>query len=143
MPTITISATRFEPEFRKPKFFNKRSIVIAILILLGLWIALARAEETYTNDEIANAIYKAEGGARFGYGIQRKYWRYHNLAEARKICLNTIQNNRKRFSNQAQYTDFIEFLGSRYCPIGANNDRGTNKYWVSNVKRFLKKGRAR
>ncbi len=94
----------------------------------------------YTDEQIADAIYCAEGGARWGYGIQKKYWHYNNLAEARKICLNTIRNNRVRFAKQNKYTNFIEFLGSRYCPVGANNDKGKNKYWVRNVKHFLKTG---
>lgn len=33
---------------------------------------------------------------------------------------------------------YIEFLASRYCPIGADNDpQGLNKNWVKNVKYFL------
>lgn len=38
------------------------------------------------------------------------------------------------------FTDYIEFLGSRYCPVGADNDpQGLNKNWVKNVKYFLTK----
>jgi len=86
----------------------------------------------YTDAQIANAIYKAEGGARYAYGINRKYCKYKNLAEARKICLNTIRHARRDFNGKG---DFIIFLGLRYCPPGAAAE---NKFWVRNVKHFLK-----
>jgi hypothetical protein len=94
----------------------------------------------YSDDEIADAIYQAEGGskAKVPYGILSI--KVEGDQEARRICLNTIRNNRVRFANQSIFTDYIEFLGSRYCPIGADNDpQGLNKNWVKNVKYFLTK----
>lgn len=44
------------------------------------------------------------------------------------------------YLSYAAFTDYIEFLASRYCPIGADNDpQGLNKNWVKNVKYFLTK----
>ena len=95
----------------------------------------ARASE-WTNNQIANAIYKAEGGAKakVPYGILSV--KVKNEAEARRVCINTIHNNHIRFTKQNKYTDFIEFLGSRYAPVSAHK---LNKFWVRNVKYQLAK----
>ncbi len=92
----------------------------------------------YSDNELADAIYQAEGGgkAKVPYGILSV--KVKDEQEARRICLNTIRNNRVRFANQNKFTDYIEFLASRYCPVGASNDpQGLNKNWVKNVKYFL------
>ncbi len=92
----------------------------------------------YSDNDLADAIYKAEGGAKakVPYGILSV--KVENVNDARRICLNTIRNNRIRFANQTKFTDYIEFLASRYCPVGASNDpQGLNKNWVKNVKYFL------
>lgn len=111
------------------------------ILLLFVWVnsSLGYCETNYTDDQIANAIYKAEGGkkAQYLYGIRSV--KYRNEVEARKICLNTIRNNRKRFTNYGykKHATYLEFLASRYCPIGCNNDWGCNKNWLKNVKWFL------
>ncbi len=87
----------------------------------------------YTDNQIANAIYLAEGGAKTNhpYGILTKY----KTTTPRQACINTIKHARKDWNGKG---DFIVFLGSRYCPIGAKNDpTGLNKNWVKNVKFFL------
>ena len=115
-----------------------------ILIMLLLISSSALAEIDYLkvdNDTIVNAIYLAEGGAKtkYPYGILSIDTK-GDVAYARKICYNTVRNNKVRFNNQEKYTDYIEFLGSRYCPIGAENDpKGLNKNWVKNVKYFINK----
>jgi hypothetical protein len=91
------------------------------------------AEDVYTTEQIANAIYVAEGGAKtkHPYGILAHY----KNTTARQACINTIKHAQKDFNGQG---DFIVFLGSRYCPVGASNDpRGLNKNWVRNVKVIL------
>jgi hypothetical protein len=89
-----------------------------------------------TNEKIAEAIWHAEGGekTRYPYGIMG----YGQLSKekAYQICLNTIRNNKERFKNQDKYSDFIEFLGSRYCPPAEHE---LNVHWVGNVKYFLNK----
>ncbi len=112
---------------------DKLGCIIAITIMLILvLVALARADEVYTNNQIANAIYYAEGGAktRHPYGILAHY----KHTTPRQACLNTIAHARRDWNGKG---DFIEFLGSRYCPIGADNDNGTNQFWIKNVKYFL------
>ena len=111
--------------------------VLAILAII-MCISFVYAEE-YSDEQIVNAIYRAEGGtkAQFAYGIRSVP--YGDITEARRICFNTIRNNRKRFAKQTKYRDFLSFLASRYCPINCDNDRGTNKYWLKNVKFFLRR----
>lgn len=93
-------------------------------------------------NKMVNAIGKAENSKKYPYGIVSVSIKGKTQAEreayARKICYNTVRNNWTRFNNQSKYTDFVEFLGSRYCPVGAENDpKGLNKNWVKNVKFFL------
>ena len=112
--------------------------VAAALVILFLTGSTAFAE---TDTEIVTAIYKAEGGekATYLYGIRSV--NYDTPEEARRICFNTVRNNRVRFANQDKYNDYLEFLASRYCPIDCDNDTGTNKYWLKNVRYFLDKNK--
>ena len=110
-------------------------LIASILLLSGCQDPIWAKE--YTNEQIANAIYWAEGGAKakVPYGILSV--KVKDEAEARRVCINTIRNNRIRFTQQTKYKDFIEFLGSRYCPVSAHK---LNRFWVGNVKKFLAKG---
>ena len=92
----------------------------------------------YTVEQIVNAIRKAEGNPNYGIVSVK----CSTSAECRKICFNTVKNNRKRFADYGHknHADFISFLASRYCPIGAENDpKGLNRHWEKNVRFFLKK----
>ena len=99
-----------------------------------------KVEQGWSNDEIADAIFLAEGGhgAKYLYGIVSV--KYRDEKDARRICINTIQNNRKRFADYGykEYNTYLEFLASRYAPIGAKNDpKGLNKNWLRNVRFYL------
>ena len=94
----------------------------------------------YSDKQIVEAIYKAEGGdkATYLYGIRSVP--YDTPEEARRICFNTVRNNRRRYKEYGheKYGTYLEFLASRYCPIGADNDpKGLNKNWLKNVRYFL------
>ncbi len=110
--------------------------IIVLLIVLISSTCFAFVPREIDDEQLCDAIYKAEGGstATYLYGIRSVH--YEDEAEARRICLNTIRNNKIRFYNQDKYDDFYEFLGSRYCPVGCDNDTGSNKYWVKNVRYF-------
>ena len=112
-------------------------------VVVSLAFCLSASAEEYTNNEICHAIYKAEGGAKAKkpYGILSVPC--EGVEDCRDICLNTIRNNRKRYANYGYKTfdTYLEFLSSRYCPVGAENDNGTNQYWLDNVKYFLEKHR--
>jgi hypothetical protein len=90
----------------------------------------------YSVEQIADAIYLAEGGAKTShpYGILKKY----KTTTPRQACINTVAHALKDWNGQG---DFIQFLGNRYCPVGAENDpTGLNKNWVGNVTYFLQRG---
>ena len=96
----------------------------------------------YTIESIANAIYKAENSVKYPYGV-RSINTHGDKDYARKICLNSIKNNYKRWIKAGKLEDFISFMARRYCPIQGkdltNDEKKLNMYWVDNVKFFLKK----
>lgn len=87
------------------------------LIIFLLALTLLGCTFQYSDDSIANAIYQAEGGAKtkHPYGILAKY----KTTTPRQACINTIKHARRDWDGKG---DFIAFLGSRYCPVGAAND---------------------
>ena len=117
--------------------------IITLLLLLSICgTAYGELPEQYDSVRLCNAIYKAEGGkkAQFLYGIRSVP--YKNEREARRICLNTINNNKRRFyaKEQNKYKDYLEFLCSRYAPLNANNDpKNLNANWLKNVRYFYNK----
>lgn len=123
-----------KPRLPNPKYFIPA--VVAILVLLAIFfLSMARAEEIDVN-ALANAIYRAEGGAKTShpYGILAHY----KHTTPRQACINTINHALRDWNGKG---DFLAFLGNRYCPIGASNDpKGLNKNWLSNVRYFLKRG---
>jgi hypothetical protein len=115
---------------------QKALILIGSILLAGLiclFFARPVKAEIPSDEQIADAIYKAEGGAktRHPYGILTKY----KTTTPRQACINTIKHAKKDWNGQG---DFIRFLQTRYAPIGVANDpRGLNKNWYSNVTKFL------
>lgn len=112
------------------------------LIIASLAASLARGEESWTDTQIVEAIFQAEGGAKaqFLYGIRSV--RYDSPAEALKICFNTVRNNRKRYADYGhkQFSSYLEFLASRYCPTKgklSKAERRLNRHWIRNVRYFL------
>ena len=117
-------------------------IVFVLIYTIMIFSNIAEAKVDYLkidNNVIVNAIYWAEGGlkTKYPYGIV-SINTHGDCKYARKICYNTVKNNKVRFKNQTKYKDYIEFLASRYCPIGAENDpNNLNQYWVKNVKYYI------
>ena len=127
-----------------------RNVTIAgaitiILVLLLTWRAWGAQQ--YSNDAIVEAIYQTEGGAsaQYLYGIRSVH--YTDAAEARRICYNSVRNQRIRHAKgqcpqiiRGTQHDYLTCLWYRYCPPGANNDpKKLNNNWLKNVKRFLGK----
>lgn len=83
------------------------------------------------------AIRHAENGRKgLEFGVMHPKAFNTNLDIQAGWAAATIIKNRKRWNGKG---DFIEFLGSRYAPIGADNDpTGLNKNWVSNVTYWYK-----
>jgi hypothetical protein len=110
-------------------------VLAMLVIMMLLFISIANASEPININALANAIYKAEGGAKTShpYGILAHY----KHTTPREACINTIKHALKDFDGKG---DFIRFLQKRYCPIGASNDpKGLNKNWYANVTKFYAK----
>lgn len=145
LPLLPLATVRRPCNIAEGDTWSRKPSSRAFALTLGSFISSliilsASYAQAYTDTQIVDAIYQSEGGARAQYAYGIRSVKYSTIAEARRICANTVRNNRKRFAKQNKYTDYIEFLASRYCPVGCDNDRGTNKYWVKNVRYFLKKG---
>ena len=127
--------------------YIKLYILIPVLAYNLVLPGIGLAEEVpgipvIDQDKLAVAIYLAEGGenTRFPYGI-KSVDTHGDKAYARKICLNTINNNLARWQwarQNGDKRDYIAFLGSRYAPTkGATDDpMGLNNNWVNNVRRL-------
>lgn len=111
---------------------SEGTTLVALFIVFNL-IFVSTAKATEINiEKLATAIYHAEGGAktRYPYGILKKY----KVTTPRQACINTIKHALRDWDGKS---DFIIFLGNRYCPVGAANDpTGLNKNWVKNVRYF-------
>jgi len=85
-------------------------------------------------EKLANAIYRAEGGAkaRVPYGILSV--KVSSEAEARRVCLNTIKNNHTRWIKAGKPGSYLSWLANRYCPKSA--DPVGHRNWLANVSRI-------
>ena len=117
--------------WRNGKILNSLALKTIVLVTVVFLLSpQARASEPINIEKLATAIYHAENSKTHPYGILIKY----KHTTPRQACINTIKHALKDWNGQG---DFIEFLGSRYCPVGAKNDpKGLNKYWVKNVHYF-------
>ena len=107
--------------------------IVKLAIVVYVVLAMGQARANIDPNRLADAIYKAEGGAKtkHPYGILAKY----KHTTPRQACLNTIRHTQKDWNGKG---DFVDFLGDRYCPVGAKNDpTGLNKNWKTNVRYFL------
>jgi hypothetical protein len=111
---------------------NNKIFFIAVIIMIAMFsmIALCFA---YSNEQIANAIFKAENSKSHPYGILAHY----KHTTPRQACLNTIAHARKDWNGKGE---FLLFLRDRYCPLKASNDpTGLNANWLRNVQYYLNK----
>jgi hypothetical protein len=102
-----------------------------LAILLSVIAASGQALNQKEANRLADAIYRAEGGAKakVPYGILSV--KVRSKLQARKICLNTIQNTYRRWLESGKQADFVDFLADRYCPP---SDSEGNKNWKRNVR---------
>jgi hypothetical protein len=134
-----------EPEPPKNRFWLWLGVAGLVLGAICLFAGCSMAStdkvglNDFTDNQFVNAIYMAEGGgnATYAYGIRSIH--YKTQEQARRICLQTVRNNRRRFTNYGykHYPSFIIFLQSRYCPdIQRNPHQGES--WAKNVAWYLK-----
>ena len=119
-------------------------IATTCFILLFLLLVVAVFAEDIDAERLADAIYLSEGGenTKYPYGIRSV--NCEGETECRRVCINTIRNNKRRWENAKAKGDersYLEFLAARYAPIASKNDpTGLNKNWLGNVKYFYKRG---
>lgn len=90
-------------------------------------------------NRIANAIYKAEGGAktRHPYGILAKY----KKTSPRQACINTVQHKYSDWVASGDPRPFITYLASKYAPRHVSNDPfDLNRNWEKNVRFYMGEG---
>ncbi|MEK6879096.1 MAG: hypothetical protein AABY22_05780 [Nanoarchaeota archaeon] len=96
-------------------------------------------------ERLVNAIYRIENSKKYPYGIKsipiKGNTQPEREAYARRICLNTVNNNFKRFQQQGSKGDFFEFLAEKFCPTKGNSlsssEKRYNKYWLPNLRKIL------
>jgi len=92
---------------------------------------------------IVFAIRNAENGREgleFGVMHPRAKDQPNSLRVQAGWCAATVYKNYHRWLKSESKLDFIEFLGSRYCPTGVRNDpNNLNQYWIANVKAFTER----
>jgi|SRR3990167_4018054 len=108
-------------------------IVMVVIILLGFIVGIARSE-VYDSEEIADAIYHIEGGAKAKKPFGILSIPCHSYRECRRICINTVQNNFTRWQLAGSQGDFLKFLADRYAPPSAHP---LNKNWYPNLVKLL------
>ena len=93
-------------------------------------------------DRVVSAIYRAEGAERASvpYGMVNDRYCMDEPGMCRYLARVTVQNTLKRWELAGKPKEFIAFLGDRYCPVGADNDNGSNRHWISNVRYFMEMG---
>lgn len=131
----------FEKALQAREDMNHIKFIVSVFILLCIPSCAQAETVTRTWDDLVDAIYIAEGGqkAKKPFGILSVKCDGYN--DCRRICMNTVVNNMKRFKNYGHKThkDYLSFLASRYAPVGAANDpTNLNKHWLKNIKSILK-----
>ena len=141
MTNIPYSVQCFEPSGPNWKWVAMLVLgVLAMSILISVTCVKMGWCEEYSDTAIVNAIYRIEGGAKAQYAYGIRSVRYSDISEARRICFNTVRNNRKRFAKQTKYADFLAFLQSRYCPTAGRLSKAEQKlngHWLKNLRNQL------
>lgn len=122
-----------------------RFILIAgVILIAGCMTPKHAAAQEYTNEEIVNAIYKAEGGkhAKKPYGILSLSCTGEK--DCRRVCLNTVRNNRIRYKrDDRRFTeDYLSYLSRKYAPTRGRitkTEAKLNVNWLGNVRYFLER----
>lgn len=111
-----------------------KSLLLILLTFTTLSLGAAELPKAKL-DKIANAIYRVEGGAKakVPYGILSI--KVKNETEARRICINTIRNNYRRWDATGRRGSYIDYLADRYCPI--SDGYIGNRNWKKNMVKIL------
>src|SRR3990167_7113488 len=137
---IRLFSERYEPRWRNMGHFGSLKRMTILLIALTATgpcdpkPAFAQEIKPETVNKIVNAIYKAEGGAKTKYPYGIKSVRCTTEASCRKVTVNTVRNNFKRWEKAGNPGLFLHFLADRYCPPSV--DPIGNRNWKVNVTKL-------
>lgn len=112
------------------RHLSRRTLTIVaalVVVISGQACQLQFNEQEY--NRMADAIKRTEGV--WTYGI--KSIPVTTEAQARRICINTIRNQTKRWDKRGC---FLDSLADRYCPPSC--DPQGNKNWKRNMRLILK-----
>ncbi len=119
--------------------FMLHPMIKKILLILLLAASVQAAEipplaDSYVN-RFADVIYKIEGGerARKPYGVLSV--KVNSKEQARRVTINSIRNNWKRWHKAGKPGDFITFMANSWCPPSA--DPVGNRNWIKNAKFYM------
>ncbi len=112
----------------------KRLILFLVLLTLTIQCHAAPIDKDYLN-KIVSAIEKIENSKKYPFGI-KSINTHGDYSYAKKICINTVSNNWKRWEVSDQNLDFLTFLANVYCP--AKVDLIGNKNWIKNIHSLVK-----
>jgi hypothetical protein len=114
----------------------KLTALVPAILLLAVLQADAACPPGFT-EKMADAIYKAEGGSKTKWPYGVKSVKAKNAAEARRITINSVKNNWRRWEQAGKPGEFAPFMAARWCPAAA--DPTGNKNWTRNVTKFMGK----
>ena len=123
--------------------WNVLYVVWYVILAASMMVFMAPCDqawaEVYDSNDICDAIYVIEGGAktRHPYGILSVSC--HGEMACREVCLNTVENTFTRWQASGSKQPFLEALAARYAPIGAENDElyHLNRFWLGNLRARL------
>ena len=112
----------------------KKSLLTLLLATSLHGAEIPSLSDAYVN-RFADVIYKIEGGerARKPYGVLSV--KVDSKEEARRVTINSIRNNWKRWHKAGKPGDFITFMANRWCPPSA--DPVGNRHWIRNAKKLM------
>jgi len=111
-----------------------RKVGFFVVVVLAFSQNLYASTPEYFN-KVVDKIYIIEGGkkAKVPYGILSV-----KTNNPRKVCYNTVRNNYKRWLKAGRPGTYLQFLASRYAPIGVSNDpRNLNSNWYRNLSFYM------
>lgn len=111
-------------------------VVVALALLLLPSVAMAAPPQGFA-DKMADAIYIAEGGSKTKWPYGVKSVKVKDTAEARKVTINSVNNNWQRWEKAGKPGAFIPFMAARWCPVAT--DPTGNKNWTANVTKLMGK----
>ncbi len=114
----------------------RRTIVSWAAFALAIIRSLGADIDVSLLNRYVDAIYIAEGGPKTKYPYGIKSIKVSGIAEAKRVCQNTVRNNHRRWVAAGSPGEFTVFLARRYCPPSVDPAGHTN--WIYNINKILK-----